>query len=77
MKEICEKEMIFVAISEDAEAVVKTTLKREIMELFKVREQLRMSNEAGQLPGEKAQWCIDKLGSVIADLGHASNFFEL
>lgn len=57
------------------EAFLKAQISREIVELLKVKEQLKMSNEAGSLPGDKANWCINKISDITNDLGHISSIF--
>lgn len=49
---------------------------RAISELMKVNEQLKMSNEAGSLPGEKMSWCTDKINSVMNDLEHINDIIK-
>lgn len=55
---------------------VQTYILRVISELMKVGEQLKMSNEAGSLPGDKMAWCIDKINSVMNDLGHINEIVK-
>ncbi len=54
---------------------LKVQIKREMTELLRVKEQLKMSNEAGSLPGDKADWCVEKLSDVVNDLGHILDVF--
>lgn len=54
---------------------LKVQISREIVELLKIKEQLKMSNEAGSLPGDKAVWCIDKISEIANDLEHILGTF--
>ena len=56
---------------------IRSYILRAISELMKVKEQIKMSNEAGSLPGDKMVWCAEKIDGVMNDLEHINEIAKM